>query len=302
MIKITRSITLAVLLVTVAVVAPIGFATLAAAADTSDCSNQVIYDAFRFNDDVVSSAANDSASVSAQNTHVRVEQSTGFIRVNASNPNGYCVEFHVRLNDSIVAPAELGSVVSNDGNYSAEWHAVRDFEREETYTEVVFVLDAGSKATFAPSKLRVETLSWTGTAKSEGSGLWHDLTGWLGDDEDEEEATLEERTYTFEPTNSTDRITVSLTDDESGQTVEDWNAMYRTSNRTGWQPVSQDSAAPVFYREISDDRLEFVFNDPSGEVKFTANPTRLDQARSSWDSWWSGVDILDGKLDGLFGD
>lgn len=294
-----RVVALALVLV-VGIVAPIGLAGQSAAA-SSDCSNTVIYDEFRFNDDVVSSAANGSATVSAQNTDVTVEQATGFVRLDAKNPNGYCVEYHVRLNESIVAPAELGRVSSNDGNYTAEWHAVRDFEREETYTEVVFTLPAGSQAMFAPSKLRVETLSWTGTAKSEGSGLWHDLTGWIGDDE-EEEATLDKRKYTFEATNSTDRVTVSLKDQESGKTIDEWDAMYRTNNRSGWQPVSTDSSAPVFYRKIDDSRIEFVFNDPTGEVRFTANPTTWDDVSSSWDSYWSGVDILDGTLEGLFGD
>lgn len=285
------------LVLLVATLAPAGVATQPAAAASESCPNQVVYDAFRFDDAVVSEAANGSATATAQNTQVTVEQAPGFVRLNASNPNGYCVEFHVRLNDSIVAPAELGHVDSNDDNHTAEWRAVPDFERDETYTDVVFTLPADSQAMFSPSKLRVETLSWTGAAKGSGSGLWNDVTSLVSDDEP-----LEKRTYTFEPSNSTDRVTVSLTDDGSNRTVEEWDAMYRTSNRTGWRPVSTDSTAPVYYRQLDDEHVQFVFNEQTGEVKFTANPTTLDKASSSWDSWWSGVDVVDGVLDDIFGD
>lgn len=282
-----------------ALLAPAGVATQpAVAAEDAECSNQVVYDAFRFDDEIVSEAANGSATATAQNTQVTVEQNAGFIRLNATNPNGYCVEFHVRLNDSIVSPAELGEVTSNDDHYSAEWHAVPDFQRDETYTDVVFTLPAGTQAVFAPSKLRVETLSWTGAAKSEGSGLWHSVTSAVSDDDEP----LEQRTYTFQPTDATDRVTVSLTDEETGRTVEEWDAMYRTSNESGWRPVSTDSEAPVFYRQVDDEHVQFVFNDPSAEVKFTANPTTLDKASSSWESWRSGVDVVDNVLEDLFGE
>lgn len=289
-----RAGALVVVLVVAALATPL--AAAATPSTPTECSNTVTYDAFRFDNATVSKAANDSATARAQNTEVTVEQATGFVRIKASNPNGYCVEVHVRLDEAIVAPAELGAVENNGGHVTAEWRAVRDFEREETYTEVVFTLPAATSATFAPSKLRVKSLSWTGTAKSEGASVWDKWTdvSW-GDEPD-----LEQRTYTFSAQESTETITVSLRDDTTGREVEEWQAMYRSSNDSGWTPVSTDSSAPVFYREVDDHRVQFVFNDPSAEVRFTANPDTWDKADHQWESWWSGTNAVEEFIDGLF--
>jgi hypothetical protein len=201
----SRTSALVVVLLVATLAVPFG-TTPAAASTQADCSNRVVYDAFRFDNATVDAAANGSATATAQNTVVRVEQATGFIRINATNPNGYCVEFRVNIAPSVVSPAELGDVDSNDGAYTAGWHAVRDLDRDEIYTQVVFTLPAGETASFAPSKLRVKSLAWTGTAKDTGGSWWESVSDYSFGEEEK----LEKRTYRFSATNSTETITVSL--------------------------------------------------------------------------------------------
>jgi len=290
----SRASALVVVLLVATLAVPLGAAP--ATATQQDCPNRVVYDAFRFDNTTVDAAANGSATATAQNTEVRVEQATGFVRINASNPNGYCIEFQVNLAPKIVSPAELGDVDSNEGTRTAGWHAIRDFERDETYTQVVFTLGAGETATFAPSKLRVKSLAWTGDVKDEGGSFWESVSNYSFGEEKE----LKKRTYRFSAENTTETITVSLRNESTGKAVDEWQAMYRTSNETGWRPVSTDSQAPVFYRQVGDHRVQFVFNDPDAEVKFTARPTRWDKATYDIESWTAGVDVLDNFLEGLF--
>jgi len=293
----SRTSALVVVLLVATIAVPLGAAPASASTTAQqDCSNRVVYDAFRFDNATVDAAANGSATATAQNTKVRVEQATGFVRINASNPNGYCVEFQVNLAPKIVSPAELGDVDSNDGDRTAGWHAIRDFERDTTYTQVVFTLGAGETATFAPSKLRVKSLSWTGDVKDEGGSFWESVSNYSFGEEEE----LKKRTYRFSAENTTETITVSLRNESTGKAVDEWQAMYRTSNETGWRPVSTDSQAPVFYRDVGDHRVQFVFNDPDAEVKFTARPTRWDKATYEWESWAAGTDAIDDFLEGLF--
>ncbi len=290
----SRTSALVVVLLVATLTVPLGAAP--ATATQQDCSNRVVYDAFRFDNATVDAAANGSTTATAQNTEVRVEQATGFVRINATNPNGYCVEFQVNLAPEIVSPAELGDVDSNDDTRTAGWHAIRDFERDETYTQVVFTLGAGETATFAPSKLRVKSLSWTGDVKDEGGSFWESVSNYSFGEEEE----LKKRTYRFSAENTTETITVSLRNESTGKAVDEWQAMYRTSNGTEWRPVSTDSQAPVFYRDVGDHRVQFVFNDPDAEVRFTAQPTRWDKATYEWESWAAGTDAIDDFLEGLF--
>ncbi len=293
----SRTSALVVVLLVATLAVPLATAPATASTATQqDCSNRVVYDAFRFDNETVDAAANGSATATAQNTEVRVEQATGFVRIKATNPNGYCVAFQVNLAPAIVSPAELGDVDSNDGNRTAEWHAIRDFDRDETYTQVVFTLDAGETATFAPSKLRVKSLTWTGDVKDEGGSFWESVSNYsFGEEED-----LEKRTYRFSAENTTETITVSLRNESTGKAVDEWQAMYRTSNESSWRPVSTDSQASVFYRDVGDHRVQFVFNDADAEVRFTAQPTRWDKATYEWESWAAGTDVIDGFLEGLF--
>ncbi len=284
-----RGAVVAALLVVATAGAPLQLT--AAAQEERQCSNIVVHDDFRFDNETVRSAANTSASSTAENTKVTVEQATGFIRVKAKNPNGYCNEFHVRIASEVVSPAELGEVGSNNDNETADWHAVRDFEREETYTEVVFTLGAGSQATFAPSDVRIKTLAWTGAAKGAADGLLGNFSKYSPFDDEE---SLDKRTYTYSPesNNSTRYITISLVNDSSGGQVEDWQAVYRTGGEE-WRPISTESDAPVFYRTLDGgENLQFIFNDRDAEVRWTANPTRLEQAKYEWTEYSTGIDIL----------
>jgi len=289
-------LTLATLLVVAAVVGSLGAVAPAAGAQSTECSNTVRYDEFRTDNATVSSAANESTTVQKENTEARIEQAAGFIRLNATNPNGYCVEYTVQIADDVVDPAELGNVDSNDGNATADWQAIRDFETDETFTSVSFVLPADSSATFAASDLRVKSLSWTGEAKRAGSGFLHWVDGfsWGSDDDP-----LKERTYTFTAEDNSTYVSVSLANESTGQRVDDWQAMYRTPDGE-WTPISTDSGDPVFYRNSGEDTIQFVFNDQDAEIEFTANPTWRDKAGYQVDSYLSGWDAL--KNFSLFGD
>ncbi len=279
---------LTALLIVTAVIGVLGVTPSVTGAQTTECSNTVRYDEFRTDNATISTASNESVTVQKENTQVRIEQAPGFIRVNASNPNGYCVDYTVEIADDVVNPAELGTVDSNSGNVTAEWRAIRDFETAETFTSVSFTLPAGESATFAASDLRVTTLSWTGEAKSTGSGVLHWVTSLsLGSDD----GPLTDRTYTFSARDNSTYVSVLLTNESTGRRVDDWQAMYRTSGG-GWTPISTESDDPVFYRDIGESTVQFVFNDRNAEVEFTANPTWRDKANYQVESYLSGLDAL----------
>jgi len=130
-----------------------------APAATTDCQTTALHDQYRFDNRTVRAAANDSAFSQVQNTRVEIHQVTGFLRLHAENPNGYCVRYVVEIAPKVVSPAELGTIDAVDSNATASWHAVRDFQRSTTYTEVAFSLGPGQNATFAPSSVRVQILS-----------------------------------------------------------------------------------------------------------------------------------------------
>lgn len=288
-----HALTLTLLLVAATLTA--GLTPHAVASSESQCSEMVVHDDFRFDNSTVEQAANTSASSTEENTEARVEQATGFVRVHVENPNGYCNEMHVRLASEIVSPASLGEVESNDGNHSADWSAVRDFERNETYTEVVVTLPAGSQATFAPSQLRVKSLSWTGKAKTAGGGL----LGNFSLPDVFSEGDLEQNTYQYSPgqNNSTEFISVALSNASTGRSVEEWQAVYRTSETDDWTPVSKESTAPVFYRKPDDSHIQFIFNDANATVKFTANPGFMDKRKFELREYGLGFDKLSDIVD-----
>jgi hypothetical protein len=243
------------------------------------CDQGVGHDAFRSSDAVQVVNETGEATSSADNTEVRVEDVTGFIRLHASNPNGYCVAFTVEISKEIVAPADLGAVDSLDENTSADWRAVQNLSSGALYTQVTFVLPPGGEATFAPSTVRVESLSWTGKARNASSGLWSSLFG---------EDDLEERQYDITPENGEDAITIPLTSDD-GRTVEDWQATYTVDGET--RPITQDANAPVYYTE-TDEGVTFHFNDPNATVHFTANPTWVERRGHDVDTYTSGWEAI----------
>lgn len=266
----------------------------------SDCSTTVVHDAFRFNEELINATADGAGESISDNTRVRIEQDTGFVRLNATNPNGYCVAFEVHIDRQVVSPAELGEIEAINSNTTADWRAVHDFKRDETYTSVEFTIGPDSSARFAPSQIRVKSLAWTGKAEAKGSSMFDRLSNFsIGD-----EPKLEKKTYTFSPSdNDTSSIvTVPLENTSDGRTVTDWQAMYRTPS-SDWQPVEQDGNAPVFYRTVDDNQVQFIFNDKSAEVEFVAEPDWSDEAQYQWRGYTSGWDKLTslGNVTSFFG-
>jgi hypothetical protein len=271
---------------------------LPTAATTTSCTNHVAYDAFRTDNATIEAAANNSATVTRANTRVRIEQAPGFVRLNASNPNGYCVAFDVTLAEPIVTPAELGTVDALEADVTADWHAVHNFSADQTYTRVTFTLPAASTAAFAPSQARVQTLAWTGAAEAAGNGLLHSLTTvdipFLTDGSGK----LQQRTYHYSPQNSsasTEIVTIPLRNASDGRTISEWHALYRIEDGQ-WTPVTEDSTQPVFYRTVDETTIQFIFNDQTAEVKFTANPTASDKLSYQLDAYMAGINELTDSL------
>lgn len=278
-----------------------GIAGAGAAQETTstpepDCSTTVVHDAFRFDNETVADARNGSATSVSQNTRVTVSQNSVFVRIEAVNPNGYCTEFVVEIGPGVVPSSELGSLTSLDEQTSAEWHAVRDFERDETYTRVTFALPAGGNVTFAPNKARIMQLEWLADAKTESEGIISTISGYIPGTPN----VLTQRTYTFGPDrHGSSIVTVPLRDPNSSRRIEDWQAVYRVGDGP-WQPIGSEASAPVYYQE-QEDVVQFYFNDQNAEVEFTANPGTVDRARHQYRSYTSGLgsigDILAGDVD-----
>lgn len=266
---------LAVAVVALALLAALVTTPAAAQSDTEDCE-PVVHDRFRLNQDVMHSIDNGSKAVSTvQNTRVSVEQANRFIRIRADNPNSYCVGFTIEIGDDAVPTADVpGSVTSADGQQTASWDAVHDFDSDQTYTRVTVTLPPNTEALFAPSADRVVALSWA-TERMQETGPLANLTRGLpviG-----AESPLEARQYTLTANESGTRIvTVPLNSPDGSATVTDWQATYSTDGGNTWTPVSQDSDAPVFYRDLNGS-VQFIFNDRDAEVRFTANPTIVDR-------------------------
>ncbi|ADB63917.1 hypothetical protein Htur_5029 (plasmid) [Haloterrigena turkmenica DSM 5511] len=290
----------------VLVLAPIG-ATMPATASTMtmtddqpECETTVTHDAFRTDNETVTAAQNGTATSTVDNTDVSVDTDVGFVHLNAKNPNGYCVRYVVEMSPDVIDPADLGHIDANNGSETATWRAIHDFDADETYTEVEFVLQGGEEATFAPSKLRVTSLKWTGTAKNATNGWLPQVDLSLGSlfgDGD-----LEQRQYTLSAeNNSEDSVSVSLANESLGKEVSEYQAVYRTDDGR-WTPVGTDTGDPVYKSESGDGSVvNFHFNDADAEVEFTANPTAVDKAKHQYRSYLSGIDFLDGIMPGLAG-
>lgn len=237
---------------------------------------------------------NDTGSVvsSQDNTDVTITDATGFVRIESVNNNGYCTNLIVDIPSSMVSVSELGDVDAEAGaDVTAQWTAQQDLSTGEHYTRVIIDLPAGAETTHAPSDARIISLAWTDSAKDTANSIQDRVTSWFDDG-------LEQNQYTVTaPGNGSDRVTVSLTDPNGSRTVQSWHAMYRT-NETGWSPVGTDADAPVYYTE-SGDSVEFAFNDPAAEVRFTANPDALDQVQYRIDSYVSGWQEIADAFGGL---
>jgi hypothetical protein len=257
-----------------------------AAAESSSCEQSVRHETFRTSEAVATFNETGEVTSTTSNTEVRVEDVPGFVRLHASNPNGYCVSYVVELSPEIVSPADLGEIESSDENTTASWRANQNLTSGVVYTRVELTLPANETATFAPSTVRVQSLSWTGTAKQESQSALSSIRSLFGDDEK-----LHKRTYQIAPTSSSSRITVPL--ENGGQEIEEWQATYEVDGTP--RPVSQDASAPVYYTESSSS-VTFHFSQEAVErgrtVRFVAEPGWLDKMTYSAESYWSGLSVL----------
>ncbi len=278
----TRSIQLALAIaLVVSVVVPIGAAGVAAAEEERQCSTEVSHDGF-LTDEAVLEEYNQSGSASdvEHNTRLTIEETSAFYRLQAENPNSYCVHITAEVSAEILPPTNLGTVESNNGNTKAEWIDIHDFDQQEAHTEISFVMPSNSTVLFAPSKPTVLLPAWRDSRKHDAEGIIKTVSEWLGDGD------LEKRTYTFTADGSPS-VTVPLVNDENDeQRIDDWNAVYRTSKSEPWAPVDRNSDDPVFYQEVDDgEKIRFYFNDETAEVEFKANPTVPDKAIAEYRSF-----------------
>lgn len=278
---------------------------------TAACQTIVEHDAFRNDNDTVAALANDGqASSSEQNTDVTIKDVTGFYRLSATNPNGYCVRFHVNISSEAVDPAHIpGGVAATDHDIEAEWTARHDFAADETYTSVTFTLPpATENVTFAPSKFRVASVAWASEREAKADGILGSLTG----DNQDPEKDLTKRHYQFNATEDEvpQTISVPLENPQTDESIDDYNLRYSMDGGETWKPVGTDTSDPVYKRETDDgSQLLITIRDADAEVKMTANPTGIEEVQhdfTTYGGFWSGLlggdDEDDDEDDGgLFG-
>jgi hypothetical protein len=276
------------LLVCSLVVGTMGAGSAAATGTTAtNCSTEVLHDTFRDNATIAEFNDSGVASSTKANTRVRIEETDAFYRVNAQNPNGYCVRFVIRVSQDIMLATERGQVDSSDGNVTAEWHDVTNFDQQTTYTEISFTAPPGSEVTFAPSKPAIVAPAWRDKQKREAEGVLDRVRNFSPFEDD----TLEQREYEFSaPETNGSYVTFPLENESTNQSIEEWNAVYRLSEDDPWRPINKEADDPVFVREIDGgSKLQFVFNDRSAEVKLTANPDTSDKIRYDMRSLRSSI-------------
>lgn len=286
----------AVMMITAGVLFAVGAGVATAAGGSSgsaaECTT-VTHDSFRVSNSTLAELnQTGSATVTEKNVRVQLEETESFVRVRAQNPNGYCVRVVLEISEEAVTPAELGNVEAAEPKGSeldASWSAMHSLQDDELYTEVVFELPAGSpEVLFAPSKLRVKTLSWTGEAKGEANTTLGKIRETVGFERD-----LEQNTYKLHGNESGDIITVGLQSND-GREVEEWHALYKTESGD-WAPVKKETDAPVFYTE-NGETVKMHYNDPT-TVKFVANPGFRDKASYDYKSYKRSIgEVLETKL------
>jgi len=225
----------------------------------------------------------------ASNTRVKVVDESGFVRVHADNPNGYAVRFIVDIPADVAPPAELGDVASVDGaDVDADWYVRQDLSTGTHHTRVEMTVPAGSNTTIAPSKPRIMTLAWTGDAQKTGESLLDKVSN-SGD--------LEKNSYTIRKPSNSSTVSVDLENPETGEVVDEHQAMWRDGEDGTWHPVTNDEEDPVYVTE-GDGRVEFHFNRDV-EVKFTVNPGPLDKTEHAARSYAAGWKVVGDVLDSL---
>lgn len=237
---------------------------------------EVVHDAY-LTDNATISEFNETehAESTDRNIYTSIEKTEAFVRLKAENPNAYCVNLTVQVHPDIIPPADVGDVSAVDGDVESTWRNTHDFDRDQSYTEIKFTMDADSEVTFAPNRLRVLALNWK-DEHTDPKGLLDRIPNPFGND------TLEDRTYTI---NSSNGSTVTVPLKQDGKSIDEWHAVYRVGDEH-WRPMTTTSDDPVFYREVDEgDSLQFIFDEDHPkelEVEFTANPTVRDDIRHDY--------------------
>lgn len=248
------------------------------------------------NDESYVSEFDDTSSVEStdRNVKTQIEQTEAFVRLKAENPNAYPVDMTIQVHPDIVPPAEVGEVSDTDGDVISTWRNTHDFDRDQRYTEITFTMEANSEVTFAPSRIRVLSISWKDSATTT-DGLLDRIPNPF------EDKTLDERTYEL---NSSDGSMVTVPLERGDKSIDEWQAAYRTGPDDNWKPISTNSDDPAFYRTVDGGQsVQFHFDtdnyDAGGvEIEFTANPNYRDKAKHDFRSFsagWSdiiGFDLL----------
>jgi hypothetical protein len=296
---------LVVVLSTLAGVAP---ASTSASATGGSCGTKVVHDAFRMHNQTMEQLANGKETTTRKDhTRVTVRPTDAFYRLKAENPNGYCVHVVVEIGEEALPPANLPSdVTSNDGNVTASWTSHHDYKRGQTFTRIAFDLPPGSTAHFAPSRYQVVGIAWASERQKKAEGTIAELKRKLN------QPSLTQRKYQLEVGSAPASRTIRLQDPNSSAQIESYLAQYSTDGGQTWYPVNTDSDAPV-YKSEGDGKVTFYWTAGNADavVRFTANPTAVDQAKYETESWMSGVESIfdtspddsgsSGDGDGLFG-
>jgi hypothetical protein len=283
------------LLATVVLVSSLLFSGVGAAQESSnDECTDVVHDGYLTDESYVGEYDNTSKiSSTSENVKTSIEKTDAFVRVRAENPNAYCVDMTIKVHPDIIPPADVGDLSDTDGEVQSTWRNTHDFERDRSYTEIKFTLDADSSVLFAPNRIRVHTLAWKDEATSK-SGIIDRITSPFGGEKD-----LEQRSYSLESANGSIQ-TVPL-ENGDGKSISDWQAVFRTNDGT-WRPITTDSSDPAFYRVVDNgSAVQFHFDtdeyaDGQVEVQFTANPSDYDKAQyhfRSLSASWSDLTDLD---------
>jgi len=262
---------------------------------TATCSTVVQHNKFRTDNATVDALVNGTTVQSTvQNTRVTLSKTNTFYRLNATNPNGYCVHFIVRVANRGMPPAHLpGKVDSNDGNVTATWEAIYDYNKSQMYTRIAFTLPAASSATFAPSEYRVKILAWKSQGTSKATNWWSNLKSKFS------KSHVTKRHYQIKSSSTRSypqEVVVPLRNPQTGEQVNKIASMYSTNSGKTWKPVGTDTSNPVYKETVQNgSAVRFTFNKQA-QVKFVTNPTWLDKQRQHMQAYQAGLHATINKL------
>lgn len=267
---------------------------------STDCTTEVLHDSFLRNNSTIERVANGSTGRSVRdNTLVTLKKTDGFYKLHAENPNAYCVRFEVLVSSRAMRPATFpGGVLSNDGNTTANWSSTYNFATDRRYTKISFTLDPSEKATFAPNRPAVATMSLATRSSDRAEGALGNLTNIFGEDN----STQIKRTYYVDAPNNTSTVRIRMQHPETGEPITSYHTVWSYDNKT-WKKVSSATEEPVYKRMSSDGKYLILHfseqaRNKSAVVRFTANPGLVEDTRYQWQTWSSGWDLIGGIFGG----